>query len=242
MKMRLKRFLASTSCTLMLLGGVGGVVEASTNGSSEQEEIKIELEQKIPETEALREKTKTEKVNLKKVEKELKWMKKHAPEKYEQVMNSSDTVQGEYSTLSSSNALGTNGDILITYDNKTSGWNHGHAAIVRWDNSYVIEAWPNAGVRYYTNNWKSRFTTWKGLWVSGADGADYDYAEYYARLQHGDPYSVAYGKYQDSYWYCSLLVWKAWYQAGFDLDDDGGVLVTPGDIDQDSQTITFASR
>ncbi|MFZ3589731.1 distant relative of cell wall-associated hydrolase-like protein [Bacillus sp. DJP31] len=237
--MQIKRFFASTCCAIMLIGGLEGVASASDN-KSEQEKIKIEFEQKITETEAQR--LKNEKVNQKEVEKELKWMKKNAPEKYAQIMQSSNPEQGEFSTLASSTSLGTNGDVVITYDAKTSGWSHGHAAVVRWDNSYIIEAWPDAGVRYYTNNWKSRFNDWKGLWISGASGADYDYAQSYGGGQVGDPYSTVYGKYQSDKWNCSLLAWKAWNQRGFDLDADGGIVVTPSDLDRDSQTTTFASN
>ena len=38
--------------------------------------------------------------------------------------------------------MGTVGDILITYNNSTLGWNHGHANIARTNNNYIVGAWP----------------------------------------------------------------------------------------------------
>jgi len=196
-----------------------------------------------------------EKIDIKEIKTELKEIKENAPEKFSDISESSGVSASNLSskniaklgasTLASSSALGTNGDILITYDtDSVLGWNYGHAAIVRWDAAYVVEAMPDDGVRYHVNNWKSRYNSWKGLWVKGATDGHYTDAQAYARGQLGKKYSLVYGKYQSTYFYCSLLAWKSWKISGssFDLDDDGGVVVTPGDIDQDSQTITYASK
>lgn len=152
-----------------------------------------------------------------------------SPEKYAQLQAS----------VASSSSLGTNGDILITYDSNTSGWHYGHTAIVRFDNNYVIEAWPGDGVRNYKNNWKTRFNSKRAFWVKYANGDDYHYAQSYAIAKIGRPYSLATTKTSVTKFYCSKLVWQAWKSRGFDLDSNGGVLVTPANIEDDSQTLRY---
>ncbi|AKM17707.1 Uncharacterized distant relative of cell wall-associated hydrolases [[Flavobacterium] thermophilum] len=237
-----KSFLLSPLVALSLIC-TSGVPLVYAESGVQVNKVKIQMEQEMDKKQ---QEERQEIINLinepvdqEAVKKEIEWMKKNAPDKYNQVI-SGQQAKG-VSALASSGALGTNGDILITYDSESSGWNHGHAAIVRWDGEYIIEAWPGEGVRYYVNNWKTRWKTWKGLWVKGAMGEDYTSAQSYARAQIGEPYSLTATKGQSSKWYCSLLVWKAWENRGFDLDDDGGIIVTPSDLDQDSETITYAS-
>ncbi len=148
-------------------------------------------------------------------------------------------AQGISAVESVSGQVGTEGDILITYDSETAGWNHGHAAIVRYDDTYIVEAWPGDGVRYHVNNWADRFTDARGFWVSGADGADYDGAEGVAKAQLGEPYTIWTTKSNTSEWYCSKLVWYGWKQQGYELDHDGGTYVIPADLENDSQTTRF---
>ncbi|WJQ14403.1 YiiX/YebB-like N1pC/P60 family cysteine hydrolase [Geobacillus stearothermophilus] len=237
-----KSFLLSSIVALGLIS-TSGVPMAYAQMDAQVNKAKIQIEQEM---EKKQREERQEIINLinepvdqEAVKKEIEWMKKNAPDKYNQIISGQQTKG--VSALASSGALGTNGDILITYDSESSGWNHGHAAIVRWDGDYIIEAWPGDGVRYYVNNWKIRFKTWKALWVKGAMGEDYTSAQSYARAQIGEPYSLTATKNQSSKWYCSLLVWKAWENRGFDLDDDGGIIVTPSDLDQDPETITYAS-
>ncbi len=158
-------------------------------------------------------------------------LKKEAPEKAKQLERTL-AVSGIYS-------LGTNGDVLVTYDNKTSGWNHGHTAIVRWDNNYIIEAMPTPGVRYHQNNWKSRFISERAFYVSGAAGSKYTNAARNAASRVGKPYAIYTSKTSTDKYYCSKLVWQAWRGQGWDLDADGGYWVFPVDLERDAHTIRY---
>lgn len=236
----MKLTLKSTGLAALLLLTVPTISYADAD--SQPQDISAEINAELESKSSANLKLKKEKgLDKKAIKSELKELKKNAPDKYSEISKQSDVEAEGISSLASSSSLGTNGDVLITYDSEKMGWNYGHAAVVRWDTAYVIEAWPGDGVRYYKNNWKSRFNSWKGLWVKGATDRNYSDAQSYASGQLGKKYSLAYGKYQANYFYCSLLAWKAWNNTGFNLDDDGGVLVTPGDIDQDTQTVTYAS-
>ncbi|WP_139788092.1 YiiX/YebB-like N1pC/P60 family cysteine hydrolase [Anoxybacillus sp. UARK-01] len=163
--------------------------------------------------------------------KNLEALKKMAPEKYEEAT--------KVNILANSGKMGTVGDILITYDNKTSVWAHGHAAIVRDNNDYIVEAWPDVGVRVYQNNWANRFSTKKKFYVKDASYSKYDSAQKWAYYQVGDPYSLTATKDSVDKFYCSQLVWKAWNNTGYDLDADGGQIVTPADLEEHSLTIAY---
>ncbi|MBR8661792.1 YiiX/YebB-like N1pC/P60 family cysteine hydrolase, partial [Brevibacillus sp. NL20B1] len=147
--------------------------------------------------------------------------------------------QNTKKSRSSNGKMGTVGDILITFDNRTSGWNHGHAAIVRKNNDYIVEAWPDDGVRVYKNNWGKRFKTAYKYYVKGADEEDYVNAQKYAYSQLGKPYKLNVEKHFTKGFYCSQLVWKAWYEQGFDVDADGGFIVTPADIAESKLTVEY---
>jgi uncharacterized protein YycO len=190
------------------------------------------------------ENTKKAKENLeidkKALEKELEELKKYNPEKYElinQEIEAKESTNGMV-TMSSTSKMGTKGDVLVTYDQAIKDWNHGHAAIVAIDNNYIYEAMPDSGVRYYPNRW-GNYNTKKAMWVSGATSSHYSNAVAFAADQLGEPYSLAAAKDQTLKWYCSLLVWKAWNRQGFDLDGNGGLVVTPADLENDSQTLVY---
>nr|WP_162306374.1 hypothetical protein [Brevibacillus laterosporus] len=46
-------------------------------------------------------------------------------------------------------------------------------------------------------------------------------------------------KHFTSSYYCSKLVWKAWDEQGFDVDADGGFIVTPADIENSKNTVEY---
>ncbi|MGG1440720.1 YiiX/YebB-like N1pC/P60 family cysteine hydrolase [Brevibacillus laterosporus] len=199
-------------------------------------EIQAELKRKIKETEIARTKALQGKVHSMIAEDpSLDDLKKNAPEKYKQIQEEQQKVQG----LASSGRMGTVGDILITYDNKTSVWRHGHAAIVRKNNDYIVEAWPEEGVRNYKNNWGNRFDSALKLYVKGADDTDYINAQKFAYGEKGKPYKLNVAKHFTSSYYCSKLVWKAWDEQGFDVDADGGFIVTPADIENSKNTVEY---
>lgn len=138
--------------------------------------------------------------------------------------------------------IGNRGDILIALDSITD-----HVAIVK-DMYTVIEAHPdNPGsvVAYRDNNWKTRYKKIKGLYVKGATTTQKTNAVKYAEAQLGDPYSLATTRWTEDKWYCSKLVWRAWYNQGFDIEgrsyEPRGTHVTPGDILDSPLTVVFYS-
>jgi uncharacterized protein YycO len=202
---------------------------ASFDTSALTEQEKKELENDLLQIKELKDK----KVNKTELEKNLKELEKVNPEKYK------DIKKAQGIQVMTAGEMGTNGDILITYDNKTSGWRHGHAAIVQTNNDYVVESWPNVGVRSYKNNWSSRFSSKKKMYISGASSSKYTAAQAYAKSKIGSPYQAPVGKNSPIAFYCSSLVWQSWYKQGYDLDGNGGLLVTPADLENDSQTIVY---
>ncbi|MBU8715344.1 MULTISPECIES: YiiX/YebB-like N1pC/P60 family cysteine hydrolase [Brevibacillus] len=236
--MNLKNKLIALTITALSVSTLPILAHASSNSQEglldlTSSEVQAELAKEEKETEAKKEqKSKAKKRN--EID-SLKELKKNAPEKYKEIQDE----QSKQKALASSGKMGTVGDILITYDNETSGWNHGHAAIVRKSNDYIVEAWPKEGVRVYKNNWGSRFDSAYKFYVKGADDSDFTNAQKYAYSQLGKPYQLNVQKHFTDAYYCSQLVWKAWYEQGFDVDADGGFLVTPADIDDSKLTVEY---
>lgn len=138
--------------------------------------------------------------------------------------------------------IGTTGDILIALDSITD-----HVGIVQ-DTYTVIEAHPknpNGGVDYRSNDWKSRYSKIKGLYIPKASSTNKKNAVSYAKSQIGEPYNLFADRWGTSDWYCSKLVWRAWYEQGFDIEGRNlelrGQLVTPGDILDSPYTSVFYS-
>ncbi|MBA4600985.1 YiiX/YebB-like N1pC/P60 family cysteine hydrolase [Thermoactinomyces mirandus] len=145
-------------------------------------------------------------------------------------------------------AIGLPGDILVTLDGTSSGslsWAGGHAAVVSDLSGYTVESFGNKGdlngVRHWINDWTTRYEKVKGLRVSGASNADYSYAASYARAQIGKPYNYNFFNIETtSSFYCSQLVWRAFYNRGFDLND--GWAVWPVDLVESPLTYAFYSQ
>ncbi|MFZ3591289.1 YiiX/YebB-like N1pC/P60 family cysteine hydrolase [Bacillus sp. DJP31] len=136
--------------------------------------------------------------------------------------------------------IGSKGDILIALDSITD-----HVALVK-DTYILIESHPdNPGgdVAYRDNNWKERYTQIKGMRVSGATSTNKTNAVNYAIAQLGEGYNIYSGRWTTDEWYCSKLVWRAWYGQGFDLEgrnlETRGTHVTPGDILDSPLTTVF---
>lgn len=137
-------------------------------------------------------------------------------------------------------SIGGNGDILIALDSITD-----HVGIVK-DTFTVIEAHPdnpNGGVDYRDNDWPSRYNSIKGLKVDGASSSKKSNAVKYAMTQIGKPYSLTTTHWTEDKWYCSKLVWRAWYEQGYDIEgrtgEPRGTHVTPGDILDSPLTSVF---
>ena len=139
--------------------------------------------------------------------------------------------------------IGFKGDILIALDSWTD-----HVGMVM-DKYTIIEAHPdnpNGGVDYRDNNWKARYRRIKGLYVKGASYRECRDAVDYCMDQIGEPYNIFTGRWSEDEWYCSKLVWRAWYNQGYDIEgrryEPRGTHVTPGDILDSSLTKVFYSN
>lgn len=155
-------------------------------------------------------------------------------------------------TLASSSALGTYGDVLVTLDGGSGSsfgvW--GHAAIVSdYSDNFTVESFlgglspqvPNIdGVFWHSNDWKTRYANPHAYMINYIDVLDYNKAAQYAEIQVNEPYSLNFSdKWATNKWYCSQLVWRAWYNRGTNLDYNGGNEVWPGDIVNDSDTYQY---
>ena len=152
----------------------------------------------------------------------------------------------------SSNSIGTVGDILVSYTTSSLGIDlafMGHAAIVASSSSKTIESYPESdghenGVRVYTNDWKKRDKVY-GLRVSGATMTNYRNAAQYAQNQADakKPYNWNFfNKGTTEKFYCSQLVWRAWKEQGFDIDRmnlGNWEPVSPAELVGGSSTYTF---
>lgn len=145
-------------------------------------------------------------------------------------------------------SIGKPGDILVTLKGKSSSsfaWAGGHAGIVSDVSGYVVESFGNKGdlngVRHWPNDWATRYSHVRGLWVSGANTTHYNNAAAYARSQIGKPYNYNFFNVSTTNsFYCSQLVWRAWYNQGWDLND--GLAVWPVDLVESPHTIIFYSK
>lgn len=137
--------------------------------------------------------------------------------------------------MSASASLGTYGDVLTTFDtSSSSGYVGGHSAIVsNYSDARTIESfaydWAPAdsayngyaegGVRFYINDWKNRYREYARQIVTGAYSNEYVDAANYAENKIGTPYSTKFNeKTLTNQFYCSSLVWRAWYEQEYDLD------------------------
>ncbi len=146
------------------------------------------------------------------------------------------------------------GDILLTFCSHFFGWRNGHAGIVvDADEGLVLEAQvlgsPSAIVRL--KRWE-RYPSFLVLRLAGASAEERKAVADYAREQLLHiPYRLSAGIWDrlgDSDvnklpegTQCAHLVWYAYMQHGYDLDSDGGLIVTPRDL-ADSELLTVVQQ
>lgn len=141
-----------------------------------------------------------------------------------------------------SNVLGTYGDILVTMNYSTFDINFGsgHAGIVSNKSGYTVESFPEDGVQYRTNNWKTTPRTY-ALYAKGASGTQYKNAATYAANQIGKKFNWNFlWKYDTAKFYCSQLVWRSWQQQGIDVDYlTYDTIVSPAELTKSSNTVCY---
>jgi uncharacterized protein YycO len=163
--------------------------------------------------------------------------------------NSPASATGSTSvTPNASGVLSRAGVFLIELDSSSSSsfaWAGGHAAMV-WNASYTVESFGNKGsqngVRYWPNNWTTRYTHFQARTCYGTT-IDQDYqAAQLATTEVGKPYNYNFFYInQDSSFYCSQLVWYCFHKLyGIDLNDGGAVW--PVDLTETDQAFTIYSQ
>lgn len=133
------------------------------------------------------------------------------------------------------------GDILVTNASHVFSWRNGHAAIV----TSAAEGKTLEAVVIGTNSKPQSISKWTGypnfavLRLKGADKETRaEIARSAAEYLDDVPYNVFIGLYPMKYssisavkgTQCAHLVWLAYAAHGYDIDSNGGLIVTPKDI------------
>lgn len=131
------------------------------------------------------------------------------------------------------------GDILITFNSHFLGWRNGHAAIVTdAEAGLVLEALAlgKDSAVLSLNGWRD-CPSFAVLRLAGVSAEQRKMvAKYAEEVLSGVPYRLTAGMWESietmrlSGTHCAHLVWYAYKQFGYDLDSDGGILVTPRDL------------
>ncbi len=106
------------------------------------------------------------------------------------------------------------------------------------DLGYTIEAYPNVGVKLFTNRYQTywKYFTTGGIYtVHGANSSQFLGAANWAETQKGKPYSLS-PLDGDKAFYCSELVYRAWQNQGIAVGSFKN-LVTPASIMNHPNTI-----
>lgn len=132
------------------------------------------------------------------------------------------------------------GDILLTLSTHTAGWRHGHAALVI-DEDITLESivLGTNSTLVNSSHWAS-YSNYAVLRIKAVTPElQQQVAQYGKEHLQGVPYRLTSGwigpkapKPEDAQFglHCSYLVWYAWNQFGYDLDSDGGRLVSAHDL------------
>lgn len=131
-----------------------------------------------------------------------------------------------------------NGDILVTFCSHVFGWRNGHAAIVvDAEKRLTLEAqvMGSSSLILSLDRWEA-YPSYVVLRLKEADtGTRTKIAAYAAENLADIPYRLTAGFWPDGQGeptgtQCAHLVWYAYRQFGYDLDSDGGRIVTPRDL------------
>lgn len=131
------------------------------------------------------------------------------------------------------------GDILVTDSTYCFSFRHGHAAlVVDAEQGITLEAFGVGTKSKYSlvSNWK-RYPHVLVLRLKASEEVTQAIAQYAKQNLTEIPYRISTGMIDDKdmngdYWgtQCAHLVWAAYFSQGYDIDGDGGWLVTPEDF------------
>lgn len=125
------------------------------------------------------------------------------------------------------------GDILITFSSRFFGWRNGHAGIVTdAEKGLTVEALALGSDSdiLSLDGWAERptFALLRLKDVSAQSRSEI--ADYASENLTGVPYRLSAGVWDAPGTQCAHLVWSAYSRFGYDLDSDGGRIVTPKDL------------
>lgn len=133
------------------------------------------------------------------------------------------------------------GDILVNSSTHTMGFRNGHAALVLDEYGSVLESFELGRDSSVTMNGHLWFAESSNFIVLRLKDTNKDTRAKIARdameQLRNIPYSIAVGVFSKKdqgtspvHTHCSHLVWQAYKNAGYDIDSNGGIVVTPRDI------------
>lgn len=132
------------------------------------------------------------------------------------------------------------GDILVTMSTHTGGWVHGHAGLVIDEDTTLECRVLGTDSGYGSVDGWLEYSSYAVLRVKGTtEELRQEVADYATEELAGVPYKLTAGFIGDKApdtgaWYfglhCAYLEWYAWKVFGYDLDQDGGRLVTAYDL------------
>lgn len=136
---------------------------------------------------------------------------------------------------------GETGNYLVTTDGISSLPVPGHAGLIYTQN-LCIESFAE-GVGWYINDWDTRGYGNVFEYKVNYSGSAATNAALYAQIQVGDPYNYNFfNVWTESKFYCSQLVWRAWYNQGYDIDGLSNGVVAPVDLTHaNNATIIYSS-
>lgn len=132
------------------------------------------------------------------------------------------------------------GDIILTLSTHSLGWRHGHAGLIL-DGDTVLECttWGQKSTIVNLKHW-STYSNYAVLRIKDVtEELQQDVVSFARENLCGVPYHLSAGfigekapELEDAHFglQCAYLVWYAWEHFGYDLDSDGGRLVTAYDI------------
>lgn len=152
-------------------------------------------------------------------------------DKYQVNVDEKNSLSQQNIMKSSGGSRYKKGDIVTSFDSPT-----GHAALAI-SGTEIIESRPKSGVAIQPNNFNLIYNKVKGARVKDASRSEKNRAVSYARDQLGEPYNHnLLNKWKVNKWYCSQLVWRAYWEQGIDLEWDNSDIITPGDLIQTDKT------
>ena len=133
------------------------------------------------------------------------------------------------------------GDVLVNSSTHTLGFRNGHAALVLNEYGDVLESFQigyNSAASDDAGEWFAASSNFLLLRLKDVDAQmRSDIAENALHTLSGIPYTLTVGIFSKKYQgerpkgtQCAHLVWQAFKNAGYDVDSNRGIVVTPRDI------------